>query len=198
MKRAALLALVLIPAVFAPAVHAREQAPAEKPAEAVSGGLLAWEWINFAILAGGLGYLIRKNAGPYFAARSHEIRKEMIEADDLLQQSEARAAEIERRLAGLESRIAALREESALETQSETERLSRYTAAEMAKIQAHTREEIASIGKAARMELRRYSAGLAIALAEQKIRSRMTPETQDALVRGFVHHLEPSAQARMS
>jgi hypothetical protein len=39
------------------------------------------------------------------------------------------------------------------------------------------------------MELKRYSAELAIQLAEQKIRARMTPETQDELVRGFVDDL---------
>ena len=43
------------------------------------------------------------------------------------------------------------------------------------------------------MELKRYSADLAIALAEQRLRARMTPETQDALVRGFVRDLEPPA-----
>jgi hypothetical protein len=38
--------------------------------------------------------------------------------------------------------------------------------------------------------LKRYAAELAIGLAEQKIRARMTPETQDALVRGFVRDLK--------
>ena len=67
--------------------------------------------------------------------------------------------------------------------------MAQHTAAEIAKIQAHAEQEIASAGKAARMELKRYSAELAIDLAEQKIRARMTPETQDALVRGFVRDL---------
>ena len=40
------------------------------------------------------------------------------------------------------------------------------------------------------MELKRYCAELAMELAEKKIRARMTPETQDALVRGFVRDLK--------
>jgi len=68
--------------------------------------------------------------------------------------------------------------------------MSRHTADEIAKIQAHAEREIASAGKAARMELKRYSAELAVSLAEQKVRARMTPETQDALVQGFVQDLK--------
>ena len=65
-------------------------------------------------------------------------------------------------------------------------RMAQQTEAEIAKIQAHAEQEIASAGKAARMALKRYSAELAMGLAEQKVRARMTPETEDALVQGFV------------
>ena len=68
--------------------------------------------------------------------------------------------------------------------------MERHTAAEIAKIQAHSEQEIASAGKAARMELKRYAAELAVELAEQKVRARMTPDAQDALVQGFVRNLK--------
>jgi F0F1-type ATP synthase membrane subunit b/b' len=97
---------------------------------------------------------------------------------------------VDRRLAHLEADIAELRAESARETEAETARMARRTADEITAIRAHAEQEIASAGKAARMELRRYSAALAVGLAEQKIRARMTPETQDGLVRGFVHNLK--------
>jgi len=196
MKRL-LLAVVLAggPAAIVPgrAQQAPEDA-AERAAEPASegerDGLVLWKWANFAVLAGILGWAVKKNAGPFFAARTRQIRKDMLEADDLRQQAEARAADVDRRLAGLESEIAALRAESAREAESETARLSRYTAAEIAKLQAHAEQEITSAGKAARMELKRYSARLAIGLAEQKIRARLSPETQDSLISGFVRHLE--------
>ena len=72
------------------------------------------------------------------------------------------------------------------------ERIARQTAAESAKIQANAEQEIASAAKAARTELRRYAAGLAVELAERQIRARMTPDTQDGLVRGFVRDLDRS------
>jgi F0F1-type ATP synthase membrane subunit b/b' len=101
---------------------------------------------------------------------------------------------VERRLAGLEADIAGLRAESSQEAAAETERLGRQAEAEIAKIQAQAEQDIAAAGKAARMELKRYSADLAMALAERKIRDGMTPETGDALARGFLRDLEKTAQ----
>jgi F0F1-type ATP synthase membrane subunit b/b' len=134
--------------------------------------------------------LIGKKGGPFFATRSTKIRQDMIDAGDVRKQAEARAAEVDRRLANLEAEIAALRAESGKEEEAETGRLGRHTAAEIAKTQAQAEQEIAAAGKAARMELKRYCADLAVGLAEQKIRARMTPETQDELVRGFVRDLK--------
>jgi F-type H+-transporting ATPase subunit b len=214
MKRAAFLILALAVATFVPTMLAQEHEPAKaheppkagEPAAHETGGheggahqggghegLEGWKWANFLLLAGGLGYLIAKNAGPFFAGRSQQIRKDMVEAQDARRDAEARAADVDRRLAALESDIAGLREECQREAEAETERLSRHTAAEIAKIQAHAEQEIASAGKAARTDLKRYSAELAVSLAEQRLRARMTPETQQALVRGFVRDLEPNA-----
>jgi F0F1-type ATP synthase membrane subunit b/b' len=114
----------------------------------------------------------------------------MIEAGDVRNEAEARAAEVDRRLANLEAEIAALRAESGKEEEAEAGRFGRHTAAEIAKTQAQAEQEIAAAGKAARLELKRYCADLAVGLAEQKIRARMTPEAEDALVRGFIRDLK--------
>ena len=45
----------------------------------------------------------------------------------------------------------------------------------------------------ARLELKRYSAELAVHLAGEKIQARMTPASQDALVRDFVKDLDGRA-----
>jgi F-type H+-transporting ATPase subunit b len=179
MKRLAKLALVVC---FAAApVFAEDKE---------DGSLQTWKWANFLVLAGGLGYLIGKKGGPFFAARSVKIRKDMMDAGEVRQEAETRAAEVDRRLANLEAEIAALRAVSGKEEEAEAGRLGRHTAAEVAKTQVRAEEEIAAAGKAARLELKRYCAELAVGLAEQKIRARMTPETQDALVRGFVKDLK--------
>ena len=192
MKRFALVALLLgVACTIGPVVaQEHEGAKTEKEESWAERHELELKIANFAILAGLIGYFIGKNAGPFFAARSAGIRKDMDESLRQSQQAEARAADVDRRLAHLEADIAALRSEGEKEIQAETERMSRHTADEIAKIQAHAEREIASAGKAARMELKRYSAELAVSLAEQKVRARMTPQTQDALVQGFVQDLK--------
>jgi F0F1-type ATP synthase membrane subunit b/b' len=184
MKRFATLALV---ACFTAASIFAE---GKKGGEDESGSLQIWKWANFVVLAGGLGYLAAKKGGPFFAARSEKIRQDMIDAGKARTDAEARAAEVDRRLANLEAEIAALRAESGKEEQAETGRFGQHTAAEIAKTQVHAEAEIAAAGKAARLELKRYCAELAVGLAEEKIRARMTPDTQEALVRGFVRDLK--------
>ena len=185
------LLLVCGLAVMAPSAYTQEQEAKEGETHSPEqGGLEAWKWANFVVLAGGIGYLVGKNAGPMFAARSRQIRKDIVEAEAARQEAEARAAAVDRRLTNLEAEIAALREEASREAEAETRRLEEHTAAEIGKIQAHAEQNIAAAAKAARLELKRYSAELAIGLAERKIRDRMTPEAQDTLVRGFVRDLQ--------
>ena len=191
MKRLPVMLLVCGMAALVPAGFAQETQSGETetpiPEE---DGLELWKWANFLVLAGGIGYVIGKNAGPMFAARSLQIRKDIVEAEGVRQDAEARAAEVDRRLANLEMEIAALREEARREAESETRRLEEHTAAEIGKIQAHAEQEIAAAAKSARVELKRYSAELAIGLAERKVRERMTPEVQDSLVQSFVRDLQ--------
>lgn len=188
------LALAVAPALtFA---QEAEKTAEHKSAESHEGGekgeghLEIWKWVNFLILAGGLGYLLGKNAGPFFKNRSESIRKDMEVSLRQKQEAEARAAEVDRRLASLESQIASLKSESERELKEGAERLSRQTVDDIAKIKAHAGQEIASAGKQARAELKRYSAELAMSLAEQKVRVRMTPATEDALVDSFVRDLK--------
>jgi F0F1-type ATP synthase membrane subunit b/b' len=64
-----------------------------------------------------------------------------------------------------------------------------HAASEIARIQELAEREIEAAGKTARTQLRRFTAHLAIDLAQRKLEARMTPETQDGLVRGFVQDL---------
>ena len=154
------------------------------------GSLEIWKWVNFLILAGGLGYMIGKNAGPFFAARSAGIRKDMEVSLQQRKAADARVADVERRLATLETEIAALRQESEKELKVGAAQISQQTSEELAKIQENAGMEIAAAGKQARAELKRYSAELAMGLAEQKVRARMTAPSELHVVEGGNHSLE--------
>jgi F-type H+-transporting ATPase subunit b len=196
MRRWVWIALLCLWAVPGTTLAQHEGAAAEKAAEHGEGEEVSpvWAWLNFALLAGGLTWVFRKNALPFFAARAVGIRKGMLEADDERAEAERRIAAVEARLAHLQADVQALRDEAIVEEKAEHERARRETAAELAKIRRHAEQEIEAAAKTARMELKRHSVALAMELAQQKIRARINPATQDALFRGFVQELTGVSQ----
>lgn len=186
MKRLAVCGIAALILLICAKLPACAQEHGESTGKAEKSPSIFWEWANFVLLAGGLGYVIKKNAGPYFAQRSLEIRKGMADAEAARAASDAKAAEVDRRLANLQAEIEALRLSAKQEAEADAERVRREAAAEMAKVQSHLAEEIASAGKSATLELRRFSAALALGLAEQKIAARLSPEMQTRLVGRFV------------
>jgi len=203
MKKLATLLLAATVAICAGSAFARTQEKQEPASERAAepgagehGELEGWKWANFAVLVAGLGYLAARHGGPFFAARSLQIRAELDDAELVRKEAQQRADAVSRRIANLESEIAALRQQSKAEADAEAERMAQHTAAEIAKIRAQLTAEIAAAGKAARMDLKRYSAHLAVGLAEQKVRARMNEQSQEALVRGFVQRLNDAGARR--
>jgi F-type H+-transporting ATPase subunit b len=153
---------------------------------------LAWKWANFAILAGAIGYGISKAAGPFFRGRTEQIQRELVESKKIREEAEARAAEMDRRMANLGAEIESLRTAARQEMATENERMKSETARLLAKIEQHAQQEIESAVKHAQKELRAHAAELALDLAARKIQSRMTPQAQQALVDSFTVNKPPS------
>jgi F-type H+-transporting ATPase subunit b len=145
-----------------------------------------WKWANFAVLAGGLGYLIGKHAGPFFRARTQEIQSGIAEATKVRADAEARAAEIESRVGNLAAEVEGLRAKSKQEIASEGARLQAETQAQIAKIQARAQMEIESASKHASLQLKATAAQLAVQLAEQQVRQKLDQGTHEQLVHGFI------------
>ena len=131
---------------------------------------MMWEWVNFAILAGLIGYLGAKQGGPFFAARAAGIRKGIDDAE-----------------------IATLRETAGSERRAAEQRIKEETQFELQRIAAHAENEIETAGKSERVALQRFAAQLALELAETKVRARMSSSTEDALVQAFVRGLGTAA-----
>jgi F0F1-type ATP synthase membrane subunit b/b' len=144
-----------------------------------------WKWPNFLLLAWLLGYLIKKHGAPLLAARSEQIRQDLEAGEKAKAEAEARAAAVQAKIANLGREIAEFRSTARVGLEQEAERIRRDAAADMSRIEQHAAVEIVAIGKHARLELRQYAAGLALDLAEQKIRSRMSPDVQATLLENF-------------
>jgi len=188
MRRATLA--IFLGLALAPAILPQEPAPTEtkKETEPVDEWL-GWKWANFGLLALGLGFMIARSVPALFEKRRQEIQHAIVDATKARQEAEAKAAEIEKRFAGLEQEVAKMRQEASAVVISESASISRETEQHLKKIQEQSVQEIALMSRAAREELRRYSAGLALDLSEQQLRSRVTKPDQDALVDGFLQDL---------
>ena len=178
-----MLATVL---VAAPALAQEHEAGKASESSEKEGGMEIWKWLNFLILCGVLGYLAKKHGAPLLVTRAHEIREGLAAGEKAKADAQAKAAAIELRLAGLDKEIAGLRDSARADREHEVERIQRDTQKELARISQHAAMEIESAAKQARMDVQRHATRLAMDLAEKKVRERMSPGTQSALVESFV------------
>jgi F-type H+-transporting ATPase subunit b len=186
------LSLVLL--LAAVGVWAQEHGAAEHGDGGHGGGGIAevsiwWKWANFALLAGGLGYLIGKNAPAFFASRNEEIRKGLDEGARLQREANERTAAMEARLKNLATEIAEMKAKAKSEIAMEGERIQAETAAAMAKVQEHAASEIASAAKNERAQLKTFAADLALRMAEDKLRGQLNAQSDAGLINGFLKGL---------
>lgn len=153
---------------------------------------LAWKWANFALLAGGLGYLFYKKGGSFFRSRTEAIRKDIEEAHRLRRQAEEKAALMEQRLANLQAEVEAIRRQAEQEMAVEGERLREEREAGLEKIRRNAEMELDGAIKAARQQVRAYAAELAAGLAASKLRAAMDDAADDGLVTSFLNEMESS------
>jgi F-type H+-transporting ATPase subunit b len=134
-----------------------------------------------------------KQGGPLLASRSKEITEGLAAGEIAKAEAEARAAEVQAKLGNLEKEIGGLRTSAREEREREADRIRRDTQAEIARIHYQAEMEIDSAGKQARLDVQRAAASLAIDLAEKKVRARMSPDVQSALLETFLKELTGEA-----
>lgn len=154
-----------------------------------------WKWANFVLLVVGLGYLVAKTLPPLFKSRTEEIQKGIAEARAIKQDADKRAAEVDARTATLAADIERFRVEAKAEMQQEGERVRQETEAQIARLEHQAQQEIEISGKIARRELKNYAAKLSLDLAEQRVRERLTPKTEQELVDAFIQDLERESKS---
>jgi len=125
--------------------------------------------LNFAVLAGAIGWFMKKNLPAHFAGRTSTIRKGIDEAKKASAQASAKLAEIEQKLARLGAEIEAMRGEAEQAARAEEERLRAATEEEKNKIIKAAEQEIGATANTARRELRAFAAELAVGLAQKKL-----------------------------
>jgi F-type H+-transporting ATPase subunit b len=151
-----------------------------------------FKWINFAIVAAVLIWLFGKVLPPIFRARAEKIGATITKATAAKAEADRKLREAEQRLSRLEEEVRGLREQAQREIAAEAERIRALAKSDAEKIGVATKSEIQAAERAARIELKALAAKLAVDGAESLLAKQLTPQTQDALIEGFVKTLQGS------
>lgn len=145
--------------------------------------------VNFLILFGGLGFLLRKPLAAMLAKRSADIQETIRLADAGKADAERRHGDFEARLAELEDEVRRMMATAEGVAQGERERIARLAAEESQRIRRFAEQEIDEQLRAAKQALRAYAADAATGLARDRIRKRLTPADQAALIERSIGRL---------
>ncbi len=154
-----------------------------KPATASS----AFEWLNFAILAGAILYALGKALPKYFNGRTATIQKNIVEARVATEEANLRLAGVEARLSKLDGEIAAIKAESEREAAAEAERVKTQMEQEKQRILQAAEQEISAASAQAGRNLRAYAAEIAVDRAAQRL--EISADDDRALIQSFAARL---------
>jgi F-type H+-transporting ATPase subunit b len=149
-----------------------------------------FKWINFAIVAGLIAWVFLKLTPPFFRKDAETISSAISKATAAKAEAERQLREAEEKLAKLEREVAQLRATAQREMAAETERLTAITQSDREKVKLAAKAEIEAAERAARLELKKIAANLAVDGAESLLTAELTPRVQESLVAAFVKSLE--------
>ncbi len=176
----------------APAAHQPDHAATE-PAHEGGHSESPWPTIakvaNFALLTGGLVYLLRRPFGAYLSRRGVQIRDDLATAARTTEEAKAQVAAIDEKLKQLPREIEHLRERGREEIAAEEARIRREADAEQQRLLEHARREIELQLRNARRELVTHAADLAVHVAREKIAAHITTDDQQRLVDRYLQQV---------
>jgi F-type H+-transporting ATPase subunit b len=177
------------PAHGAPPVpESAQEAVEEADAHGAAGGHGASPWdlagklVNFALLAAGLVYLLRRPMSSYLDDRSVQVRRDLEEASRMKDEATRQIADIEAKLAQLPGELESLRARGHDEIAAEEARINEAAEAERTRLLEQTRREIDLQLRIARRDLVTHAADLSIQVARDRIRQQITDVDQQRLV----------------
>lgn len=189
-RKAALSVLLLLPLFLF--------MTSEKGAEAAGGSGMLGKVINFAILFGGLVFVLRKPLQEFLRKRTDDVRALLESAQKARLEAEAKLAESGRKIAALEDEVVRMKKDAEAEGLREKERIQALAAKEESRIRSFAEQEIDLQLKAGMQELKEYTAELAATLAEARIKDRITAGEQSALIDKSIDKLAELDEKRTS
>jgi len=154
--------------------------------------------INFIVLVGLIGWVIRKKGNPALAARRAEVEKELEEARRLRAEAEKRHQETATRLEKLDQEMIQIRGEMIKAGEAERDRIVEQAEEKAARVRKDTGFLIEQQMKQLRKELTQHAANAAIIAAQDLLRERTTQADQDQLAEAYLKRLDEVLEERQS
>jgi F-type H+-transporting ATPase subunit b len=151
-----------------------------------------FEFLNFLILVGALGYGLAKYLPKKFKNRTSGIEKNLVEARNATESANIRLAQVEERLARLDSEIAAIRTQSEEDAKHDEQRIRAAAEEDKQKVIAAAEQEIASATAQAQREIRRFAAEMVIEQATQRL--QISADLDRQLIEEFAGKLTPGGE----
>lgn len=152
-------------------------------------GFELWKFFNLFLFIGVIVFILRRPISEAMRARREGIRRDLMRAQEERNAALAKLEEVEARLGLLDAEVATVREQAKKDALLEKERIARSTEEEAQKLRDQAVREIEGAGKAARQELRRFTAEQSVRLAEEMIRRDIRPEDDAHLVEMSIDEL---------
>lgn len=146
--------------------------------------------INFAILFGGLGYILSKPLKNYLKQRSQNVRQAIEEAKKAKADAESKARFYEEKLSQLEGEVAAMMEQFKKEAEEEKARIVREAEEQLEKTKERMQKSLEQERMRMKEEVMREAANIAVALAEEMIKKNFTTEDQKKWVQEYIKMME--------
>jgi len=157
--------------------------------EAAGGSDFPGKIVNFALLFGGLGFLLFKPLRAYVDDAIAKARSSLDESRASRETAAGRFEESRTRISGLAGEIRKMKEDAASQGMREKERIAKTAEEEAERIRRLSRLEIEALTKGGIGDLRAYVAEATTALARDRIRGKIAAEDQSLLVDKSIERL---------
>lgn len=149
----------------------------------------AGKTVNFLILFGGLGYFLYRPIKRWLSNKTQNIARLIEETGRARKEAEKQLASVKERLSRIEQEMDDLKRKAEAEGIREKERILFLAKEEATRIEKLTALELEALRQGAVRELKAYAASLATALAETKIKQKLTPDLHRRLIRRSIERL---------
>jgi F-type H+-transporting ATPase subunit b len=170
-----------------------KEAAAEDAAEGEGGHESPWAQpariFNFALLAGGLVYLLRSPLMGYLTQRGIQVRSELTSAAHLRKEAAAQLVAVDTKLQALPGEIEALKRRGAEEIAAEEGRIAGLAEAERQRLLEQATREIGMQLRVAERDLKQRAGELAVEVATARVKRTITTADHERLVNQYVEQV---------